>query len=147
MKKLLLIALLLTFTAGSAVAQQQGGPGSPPGSKGQPANSQAGNRGSSVDRLTERLGLDEDQAAQIALIFEDAQQLRDEERELARLASEEQRAITHEQIMDVLTDDQKVLFEELRQQREELRQALEDVRADRGFGGGGRGPGTGDCNN
>ena len=147
MKKLLLIALLLTFTTGLAVAQQQGGPGSPPGSKGQPANSQAGNRGSSVDRLVERLGLDETQAAEIALIFEDAQVMRDAEREKARLVSEENRAITHELILDVLTDDQKVLFEELRQQREALRQALEDVRGDHGFGGGGRGPGTGDCNN
>ena len=105
MKKVLLITLLLTFTAGTAIAQQQGGPGSPPGGKGSHGNTHGGNQGNPVERLTERLGLDEAQAAAIALIFEDAQLLRDEERERNCAASDENRAITHAQIMDVLSDD------------------------------------------
>ena len=144
MKKLLLIALILTFAAGTAIAQQQGGPGSQSGAKGNPGNAQTGGySGSPVERLTDLLGLDESQAAAIELIFEDSQFLREEERERARLISEENRANTHVQIMDVLTAEQQAIFEEHRQQRENMKQALEELRAERGFGGGGRG--TRDC--
>jgi len=145
MKKLLLIAFLLTFAAGTAIAQQQGGPGSQGGGKGKPGNAQiGGNYGNPVERLTELLGLDEAQVAAIELIFEDAQALREEEREIARAAAEENRANTHALILAKLTDEQKIIFEEHRQQREALKQALEELRNERGFGGGGRG--TGDCN-
>jgi len=139
MKKALLIALLLTLTAGMAIAQQQGGPGSFQGGKGTQGNFQ---RGNPVERLTENLGLNESQAAQIALIFEDAQLLRIEERERSRLVSEEIRANTHAQVLEILTPEQQALFEEQRQKREEFRRALEDARADRGFGGR---RGSGDC--
>jgi Spy/CpxP family protein refolding chaperone len=147
MKKLLLVAFLLTFAAGTAIAQQ-GGPGSQGGGKGQPGNSQnGGNPGNPVERLTELLGLDEAQVAAIELIFEDNQALREEERAKARAAAEENRAITHGLILAELTDDQKALYEEHQQQREALKQALEELRNERGFGGGGgRGTGTGDCN-
>jgi Spy/CpxP family protein refolding chaperone len=143
MKKVLLIALILTFAAGSAIAQQ-GNPGSGGGGMGKSSNSQAGGSiGNPVERLTELLGLDETQAAAIALIFEDSQLVREEERERARAAAEEQRANTHAQILEVLTPEQQAIFEEHQQQREALRQALEDLRADRGYGGR---RGTGDCN-
>lgn len=152
MKKLLLVALLLTFAAGTAIAQQGGGQGGGQGNQGggqgNQGNSQnGGSNGSPVERLTELLGLAEAQIAAIELIFEDNQALREEERERARAAAEKNRADTHALIMAELTDDQKAIFEEHRQQREALKQALEELRNDRGFGGGGgRGTGTGDCN-
>jgi Spy/CpxP family protein refolding chaperone len=144
MKKVLLIAFLLAFTAGMASAQQQGGPGTPPGGpgaggqggQGNHGNFHGGNHGNPVERLTERLGLDEAQAAAIALIFEDTQQLRDEERERTCAAAEEIRANTHAQIMEVLTLEQQALFEEQQQKRLELMQALQDAGAEHGFGGG-----------
>jgi Spy/CpxP family protein refolding chaperone len=136
MKKALLIAFLLTLTTGMAIAQQQGGPGSPPGGQGNRGHFNAVNQGNPVDRLTERLGLDEAQAAAIALIFEETQLLRDEERERSCAVSDEIRANTHAQIMAVLTSEQQALFEEQRHRREELMQALEDAGAEHGFGGG-----------
>ena len=141
MKKTLLIALLLVLTAGMAIAQQRGGPDSFQGGKGKQGNFQ---RGNPVERLTENLGLDESQAAQIALIFEDAQLLRNEERERSRAVAEETRANTHAQVLEVLTPEQQALFEEQRLKREEFRQALDDARAERGFGGG---RGSRDCDN
>ncbi len=144
MKKLLLIAFLLTFAVGTAIAQQ-GGPGSGGGGKGKPGNAQnGGNAGNPVERLTELLGLDEAQIAAIGLIIEDNQALREEERESARLAAEKNRADTHALILAELTDDQVAIFEEHRQQREALKQALDELRDERGFGGGGRG--RGGCN-
>ena len=144
MKKVLLIAFLLTFATGTAIAQQ-GGPGQKGGGNGNPGSAYSGNYGNPgnpVDRLVERLGLDEGQAAAIALIFEENQALREEERAQARAAAEENRAAVHAQIMEVLTPDQQALFEEQRQQRDALRQALEDLNAERRMG---RGRGTGDC--
>lgn len=149
MKKLLLIAFLLTFAVGTAIAQQGGGPGSQGqgGGQGNQGNSQnGGGNGNPVERMTELLGLDEVQVAAIELIFEDAQLAREEERERVRAASEGNRAVVHTQILDVLTDDQVIIFEEHQQQREALKQALQELRNERGFGGGGgRGNGTGDC--
>lgn len=144
MKKILLIALLLTLSTGMVIAQQQDGPGSPQGGKGHQGNAYAGNFGSPVERLTEDLGLDEAQAAEIAFIFEEAQLLRDEERERIRAISDENRANTHARVMEVLSPEQQALFEEQRMKREELRQALKDVRAERGFGGS---RGSRDCDN
>ena len=137
MKKSLLIALLLTFAAGTVMAQQQFGPESGPGGKNQQGNFQAGNGGnpgSPVERLTERLGLGEVQAAEVALIFDEAQQLRNEERERCRVILDEIREATHARVLEVLSPEQQALFEEQRQDREHLRQALEDVR---GFDGNG----------
>lgn len=143
MKKALLIALLLTFAAGSAIAQKQGGPGSPGGGMGHHGNVHGGNFGNPVERLTESLGLDEAQAAAIAPIFEENQLLREEQREQAQVKAEEMRANTHAQILELLTPEQAALFEEQLQDREAFRQKLEEFRADRGFGGG---RGTGGCN-
>jgi len=145
MKKTLLIALILTLSAGMAIAQQKGGPGFSQGGAGNPGQGsfQAGNRGNPVDRLTERLGLDETQAAEIALIFEENQLLRDEERDRNRAISDEIRVNTHARIMEVLGPEQQALFEAQLRDRDQLRQALEEIRADRGFGG--RGPR--DCDN
>jgi Spy/CpxP family protein refolding chaperone len=146
MKKLLLVAFLLTFAAGTAIAQQ-GGPGSQGGGQGKPGNAQnGGNSGSPVERLTELLRLNEDQVADIEYIFEGNQALREEERERTRAAAEKNRGDTHALILAELTPDQIAFFEEQRQQREALKQALEELRNERGFGGGGRGTGTGDCN-
>ena len=144
MKKTLLIAFLLTFAMGTAIAQQ-GQRGSGP-SKGNFGNSNP------VERLTEQLGLDEAEAAEIAFIFEEAQALRDEERQKLQELFYNMRKTVHAQVLEVLTPEQQALFAELQQKREELRQALKDMRADRGFGGGGGGGnssgdrGTQDCN-
>jgi len=152
MKKTLLTALILTFSTGMAVAQQQGGSNADPGLNGM--NGLNGNPGYSyalnrAERLTERLGLSDEQAAELALIFEDAQMLREEERARAQLAGEEIRAAIHERIRLILSPDQQALFEEQLQEREQLRQTLEELRAERGFGGfggsHGMGTGTGDC--
>jgi len=142
MKKTLLIALVLILTSGMAIAQQGGGQDGFRGGKGNMSNNR-GNRGNPVDRMTEHLGLDEAQAAEIALIFEENQAMREEERERCRAMSEELRENTHLQILEVLTTEQQALFEEQRQQREQMKQAMDEARADRGFGGG---RGTGDCN-
>ena len=140
MKKFLLIALLLTFATGTAIAQQKGGPGASSGGQGNSGTTQ-------IERLTDQLGLDELQAEKIAYIFEEAQLLRDEERAKIQLIMEEQRAITHELILEVLDSDQQVLFGELQQRREELKQTLKDMGMSRGGAGGGfgSGPGTGEC--
>ena len=152
MKKILLIALLLTFATGTALAQGQpggqgsGGPGS--GGNGTPANAAGGNfgnPGNPVDRLTEQLGLDAAQVAAITAIFEESQLQRDVERARAHAADCENRAITHELILAELTDDQVLLYEELQQRREELRQAMEEVRQAHGGGGYGGGRGMMDC--
>ena len=143
MKKTLLIALVLILTSGMAIAQQNGGGEGFQGGKGNMAN-ERGNRGNPVDRMTEHLGLDETQAAEIALIFEETELLREEEREKCRATSEELRENTHLQILEVLNPDQKALFEEQLLQREQMRQAIREARADRDFGGR---RGNGDCNN
>jgi len=145
MKKTLLIALLLT--SGIAMAQQNGGPGQGGPGLGQggydnPANFQSRNSVSQVERLTERLGLDEAQAAEIAVILEDAALVRNEERERSRAIAMENRENTHAQIMAVLNPEQQALLEEQIQQRDQLRQTLEDMGAEHGFG---RGYGKGDC--
>jgi hypothetical protein len=140
MKKTLLVALILMLSAGMAIAQQQGGPG---GGKGNRGDSQTGNRGNPVERLTEHLGLDDAQAAEIAFIFEETQLLREEERERSRAVADEIRATTHARVMEELNPDQQALFEEQRLEREQMRQAIKEFRTDGGFGGG---RGTGDCN-
>jgi Spy/CpxP family protein refolding chaperone len=144
MKKVLLIAVLLSLSAGMAVAQQQGGPASPHGMQGNPGHFYAGSPVNPAERLIENLGLDEAQAAEVTAIFEEAQLLRDEERERARLVSDEIRANVHAQIQLILTPEQLALFEEQLQKRDQLRQALDDMRAEHGFGGG---HGMGDCIN
>jgi Spy/CpxP family protein refolding chaperone len=147
MKKTLLIALLLTLSSGMAFAQQQGGPGSPHEAMGNQGNFHAGNfgnPGAAIERLTERLGLDEAQAAEAALIFEEAQLLRDEERERNRAVADEIRNTIHARIMAMLSPEQQALFAAQQRDREQLRQALDDLRAERGFGPG---PGMRNCDN
>ena len=134
MKKTLLIALLLTLSTGMAMAQQQWGSESAPGGKNRQGNYQAGNPGSPADRLTDRLGLDEAQAAEVALIFEEALQLRNEERERSHVVFDEIREATHARVLEQLTPEQQTMFEAQRRDREQLRQALEDVRGYDGYG-------------
>lgn len=151
MKKLLLIAFLLTFAVGTAIAQQGGnggGNGAGGGGKGKPNHGQqgGGSYGDPIDRMTELLGLDEGQVAALELIFEDSQAVREEARENMREAADLHRTEVQTQILGVLTEDQAALWEEHRQQREALRQALDELGYGRGNGGTGGGRGTGDCN-
>lgn len=146
MKKLALIAFVLIFAAGTAMAQQ-GGPGNGNGNGGgKGGNSQAGGGyGDPVERLTELLGLSDQQAIDIGLIFEDAQLAREEAREAARIAAEAHREAVHAAILEVLDENQAIIFEDHKAQREALKQAIQEMRNERGFGGG-NGRGTGDCN-
>ena len=148
MKKVLLIALLLALASGTAIAQGKSGPGDQgQGGNGAPGNSMGGNAGNPVDRLTDQLGLDEEQVIAISAIFEDNQLLREDERERARAANCEIRISTHEQILGELTPEQAVLFDELQQQRNALRQAFEEMRQAHGGSGFGGGRGMQDCGN
>jgi len=153
MKKILLIAFLLTFAAGSAIAQQQRASGQSPDASGTPGNSgmagntsMAGNFGSPALRLTEQLGLDVGQAAEIELIFEEAQLLREEEWERARLVSCDNRTNTQAQILEILTPEQQALYAELQQKRDDFRRAFNEMKGARGGGFGG-GRGMQDCDN
>lgn len=142
MKKLLLIALLLTLASGMAIAQGQQGYGKGPGGNGQALR---GNMGDPAERLTELLGLDEAQADEIAAIFEENQLSREVERERARLANCDIRANTHDLILAVLTADQAVLFEEHQANRDAMRRAFEEMRQEHGGGNFGGGRGMQDC--
>ncbi len=125
MKKILMIALLLALTTGTAIAKQQRGSGPSQGRGGDP-----------VEHLTEQLGLDVDQVAAITFIYEDTQTVREEEQLRSHEIMCEIRADWHTQVLEVLTVEQQVQFEALRQSRDELKRTLEEARADHGFGGG-----------
>ena len=142
MKKALLIAIILTLTAGLAIAQ--GPQGSGQGHSGH-YKSFAGNRGNPVDRLTEQLGLTEEQVIAISAIFEESQALRDEERERSRQVACENRANTHALVVAELTPEQALLFEEQRARRQEIRQAMEEIRQASGGNGFGGVRGMVDC--
>ncbi len=148
MKKVLLIAFLLTLATGMAIAQNQGQGGNG-GGNGNPAVTGnpggQGGPGNPVDRLTEVLGLDEIQADELAAIFEEAQSLRDQEQERARQFACDVQASIHEQILLLLTPEQLALYEEHQAKRAEFRQMLDEMRQARGGAGGFGGRGTGDC--
>jgi len=149
MKKIVLIAFLFALATGTAMAQQAGnGNGNGPGGGAGNAAMASGGPGNQLDRLTEVLGLDEVQVEALAAIFEDAQLVREQEQERARLLAEEMRATIHAEIVALLTPEQLVLYEEHQAKREEFRQMLDEMRQARGGAGGnggGRGNGTGDC--
>lgn len=105
-KTAIFTTIFFLMAAGSAVAQQFGGPG---------ANRQ-GNPGL---RLAQELALDEAQAAEVRAILEEAQALHKEMRAQARAQGTAIRDETHTAIMAVLSDDQQIRFEELLQLRTE----------------------------
>lgn len=124
MKKLTLIALVLSLAMGTAIAKQKSGPNSPPRGGGDP-----------VERLTDQLGLDVDQVAAITAIFEETKALRDEEQEAFKAVLCELRADSHTQIITVLTPEQQALFDELQQKREEARAAFMETHPEHKAGG------------
>lgn len=149
MKKVLLIAFLFALATGTAIAQSQGqGGNGNGGGNGNPAMSgNPGGPGDPAGRLTEVLGLDEIQAAELAAIFEDAKLLRDQEQERAHQFACDMQASIHEQIVLLLTPEQLALYEEHQAKRAEFRQMLDEMRqAHGGAGGFGGGRGPGDCN-
>jgi hypothetical protein len=145
MKKIVLIAMLFALATGSAFAQGNGnGSGGGQGGPGTGQGQGAGNPGNPVDRLTELLGLDEVQAAAIAVIFEEAQLLRQEERERARAVAAEHRAYMQSAILAELTPEQIAIYEAHQAERAAFRQAFDEMMAERrsrGGGGGGNGGG------
>ena len=124
MKKLTLIALVLLLAMGTAIAKQKGGPNSPPRGGGDP-----------IERLTDQLGLNVDQVAEITAIFEETKALRDEEKEAFKAILCELRAGSHTQIIAVLTPEQQALFDELQQKREETRAAFMETHPEHKGGG------------
>jgi len=124
MKKLLLVALVLSLAAGSAIARQKGGPDAPPKDRSNP-----------IERLTDQLGLDADQVVEITAIFEETKVLRDEQRAEFQAIICELRADSHTQIIAVLTPDQQALFDELQQKRDEARAAFKETHPEHNFGG------------
>jgi len=150
MKKALLISFLLAFAAGTAIAQNNNGFGQGNGGKngGNRGNSEYAGGNQRVERMTEQLGLDEAQQAQIMVIVEASQALHIEEqerfREVARIIHDNANA----EILLVLTPEQAAMHAELQQKRAEFRRALEDARGEGGYGRGSRdGRGTGECGN
>lgn len=150
MKKIVLIALLLTMATGTAMAQGMGGNGNgneTGGGKGNPAMT-GGGPGDPLARLTELLGLDEAQVSALTIVFEEVQGLREQEQEQARLFAEEMRATIHDAVVAVLDETQLALYAEHQAKRAEFKAMLDEMRQSRGGnGGGGRGngTGTGDC--
>ena len=139
MKKALLIALLLAFVAGTAIAQNNHGFRKGPGGNGDNHR---------VERMTEKLGLDEAQQAQITAIFETSQTLHAAEQENFREKSREIRDSANTEIQAVLTAEQAAVHAALQQQRADFRHAHEDTSGEGGRGRGGRGGrGTGECGN
>lgn len=124
MKKLLLIALLLSLAMGTAIAKPKGGPNSPPRGGNDP-----------VERLTDQLGLDVDQVAAITAIFEETNALRDEQREASQEVLCELRTETHTEIYAVLTPEQQALFDEFQQAREDARAAFMETHPEHRDGG------------
>ena len=141
MKKIVLIAMMFALATGPVFAQGMGNGNGQGG--GQGMGQGAGNPGSPVERLTELLGLDEAQAAAITAIFEEAQLLRDQEREQARAIAGEHQAATQALILAELTPEQVAIYEAHQAERAAFRQAFEDMMAERrgrgGKGGGGFG--------
>lgn len=147
MKKILMIALLLTFAVGTAIAQQNFGPnpgGIHAGGHGGP-NAGGNFGGDPVERLTDQLGLDEAQVADITLIFEDARALHEQQREQFQEQFCAARAETHALIMEVLTAEQQAEFETMQQERANLRLMLDELRQARGENGMGGGRGMPAC--
>lgn len=154
MKKLALIAFVLIFAAGTAVAQQ-GGPGQG-GGKGKPGNGQqgGGSYGDPIARMTELLDLSDEQITKLEIIFENSQAVREEAREQMREAAEFHREAVRAQVEGVLLPEQAALWKEHQLEREALRKTLEEMGYGRGNGGAGNGGnggagggrGTGDCN-
>ena len=142
MKKVLLIAFLLTLSIGTAIAQS--GQGAPPGGHHPGSPAQGHNRGfppgSPVDRLAEELGLADAQIAEITAIFEDAKMLHEEERETSHEVFCAIRAETRELVLAVLTPDQQATFEFMKAEREELRAQRMAEHEAGGDGSGRRGP-------
>jgi len=103
-------ALFATFALGVAFAQPQPGPGPgfgpPPG-------------GSPMQRLTEELGLDDAQAAEIQAIHGAARDLHREQQMRTFRALEALREETHAAIMQVLDPGQQARFQELLELRTE----------------------------
>lgn len=146
MKKTLLIALLLAFAAGTALAQNNNGFG--PGDGGKGGNGEYAGGNQRIERMTEHLGLDEAQQAQIMVIVEASQALHDEEQERFCEVAREIRDNANAEILLVLTSEQAAVHAELQQERAEFRRALEDARGEGGYGRGGRGGrGPGECGN
>jgi Spy/CpxP family protein refolding chaperone len=103
-KSKLLIVALLTVAVTTANAKPNRGHGPPQGRN-------------PVDHLTRELSLNEDQAASISSIFESAHAQHEQERETAKQSFCTIRANSEAQIMEVLDEEQRQRFAELKTNR------------------------------
>ena len=104
MKKILVVAALLTMAAGTVHARPDRGHGPP-------------QDGNPAEHLTRELGLDEAQAVEVGTIFENARARHDEQRDQSQESFCAIRADADAQIMDLLNDEQKEQFEALQARR------------------------------
>ena len=106
MNKFTLITIVFCLAANTAIAQPQRGGDGPP-------------RGNPASHLTEELGLDEQQAAQVAAVFEEAKTMREGVEQQSHELHCEIKAYVDEQLMAIFNVDQQTRFQELLANRPE----------------------------
>lgn len=106
MNRFTLITIIFFLAGNTAIAQPQRGGDGPP-------------RGNPAVHLTEELGLDEQQAAQVAAVFEEAHTMREGVEQQSHELHCEIKAFVDEQLMAIFTADQQTRFQELRSNRSE----------------------------
>lgn len=152
MKKLLMIAALFTLTIAGAFAQRgQGG-----SKEGQPKESLTPEQRADkmTNRMTEELGLSEDQKQKIYKINLDNAQKREaqraameEDRKAKRAEMQAQNQVQNEQIEAVLTPDQKTKWQEVKKEnRKEIQERSGSGRGHRGGRGSSGGKGSSGSN-
>ncbi|MGD9264972.1 MAG: hypothetical protein PVJ71_04250 [Lysobacterales bacterium] len=147
MKKIVLIAMLFALATGSVYAQGIGNGNGGGQGGGQGSGQGGGNPGSPVDRLTELLGLDAAQVADLTAIFDDAQLLREQERERARAIAEEHQAAMKSAILAILYPEQVAIYEAHQAEKAAFRKAFDEMMAERRGRGGNAGGGFGGSGN
>jgi hypothetical protein len=135
--------MVFALATGSVFAQGFGNGNGGAQGGGQGIGQGAGNPGNPVDRLTELLGLDETQVADLTAIFDEAQLLREQERERARTIAEEHQAYMQSAILAVLYPEQVAIYEAHQAERAAFRQAFNEMMAERRGRGGSGGNGGG----
>ena len=106
MNRFALITIVFCLVSSTAIAQPQRGGGPPPG-------------GNPAAHLTGELGLDEQQSAQVAAVFEEAHAMREGVEKQSHELHCEIRAYVDEQLMAIFTADQQTRFQELLANRSE----------------------------
>jgi Spy/CpxP family protein refolding chaperone len=142
MKKLLMIAAIFTMTFAGAFAQR--GQGGPKGGQQKESLTPEQRAERITTKMTEELGLTEDQKKKVYQInLENAQKREvqraamEEERKAKRTEMQAQAKAQNEQIEAILTPEQKTKWEEVKKEnRKEIREGTRGGRGHRGGRGG-----------